>query len=251
MIRSAYLRAYLPQERADEWRLHDLGAVRNIVRADDRFLWQESTDDDAFTAEWNGRSYTCPRFARLRMLEGVIAFDRAFPAALLVPETTVQSAQDELARLRSNAPRARSHILTSPWHVPLRWFAAFDPDDRELYESEAGLSIRYRGLLGAGVDRVERAVRILEEAGFDDSVVAQVRDLETWLSSFLREGMLELDYSATAALFNDGDLVLDESAADIGSSLAALAVGDYEQAGLHYAAVATRWAPAQSLTYVN
>ena len=252
MIRTAYLRVYLPRERASDWDPHvSRQAAPNLVRADERFMWQEPTSNDAFTVEWNGRSYVCPRFPRLRMLEGVLAFSKAYPGAALIPTTAVRSAADELARLRSDAPRARSHILSSSWHVPLRWFAAFDSEDRDLYEAPFGLSLRYRGLLGAGVDRVERAVRILDEAGFDDPVISQVRDLERWLSEFSRDAMLELDYATAATLFADGDLALDESAADVGSSLAALAAGDFEQAGTHYAAVATRWAQAQALTYVN
>jgi hypothetical protein len=252
MIHSAYLRVYVPRERAADWRPHT--ATRHaprLVRADDRFVWQESTADDAFTVDWGGRRYVCPRFPRLRMLEGLIAFTRTYPGDALIPARAVRNAEDELARLRYDLPRARSHILTSPWHVPLRWFAAFDPTDRELYEASFGLSIRYRAAVDVAADRVARAVRILEEAGFDDAIVAQVEDLHAWLEEFSGDGMVELDYAAVGALFSEGDLVLDESAADVGASLAALAVSDYEQAGVHYAAVATRWAPAQALTYVN
>lgn len=252
MIRTAYLRVYLPGERAEpscpDGTLHP-GA--NIVRVDDRFLWQESTSDDALTVEWNGRGYVCPRFPRLRMLEGVIAFNRAYPTTLLLPEPIVRNAVAELARIRNDSPRVRSHIMASPWHVPLRWFAAFDPARRELYEASHGLSIRYRGFVGDGVDRIERAVAALEGAGFDDGVVNQVRDLARWMREFSRDGMLELDYGAVARLFSDGDLVLDESGAEVNASLDALAERDFEGAGVNYGVVAMRWAPVQALTYVN
>jgi hypothetical protein len=251
MIRTAYLRAYTLRDGTSEWRPHSSHRLSAIVRADDRFVWQESTADDAFTVEWQGRSYVCPRFPRLRMLEGVLAFNQTFPGEALVPSDAVREAAHELARLRSNLPRARSHILSSPWHVPLRWFAAFDPDDRAVYDAPFGLSIRYRTELGAAVDRIERAVRILEDAGFDDHLISQVQDLERWLGGFESDALLELDYATIAALFGDADLVLDESAAEVGSSLAALAAGDFEQAGTFYAAVAARWAPVQALAYVN
>ena len=249
MINTAYLRAYTRRRSARDWLPHRSHAV--IVRADDRFVWQEPTTEDAFGVEWNGEAYLCPRFPRLRMLEGVLAFNRAYPGEALVPADAVRRAADELARLRNSEPAAQSHILSSPWHVPLRWFAAFDPDDRELYDAPFGLAVRYRTRLGAATDRIERAVRILEDAGFEEQLVSQVSDLERWLDRFDRDAMLELDYATVAALFSDGDLALDESAAEVGSSLAALAAGDYEQAGTYYAAVASRWAPAQSLTYVN
>ncbi len=252
MIHTAYLRVYLPRERAGDWRSHDSPhAAPKVVRVDDRFLWQEPIGDDAFSTVWNEKTYMCPRFPRLRMLEGVIAFSETFPAPALVPERAVKSAANELARLRSSAPWARSHILSSPWHVPLRWFAAFEPGWREIYEAPFGLSIRYRGYVGEGRSRVGRAVTVLEEAGFDESVVRQVRDLERWLSEFSRDGMLELDYARVAQLFSGGDLVLDESGAEVNASLDALSTSDYEQAGVKYAQVATRWAPVQALTYVN
>ncbi len=54
-----------------------------------------------------------------------------------------------------------------------------------------------------------------------------------------------------ARLFSDGDLALDESAADIAASLDALERGDLEEAGEHYATAAARWAHAQSLSHVN
>ncbi|MFQ5555659.1 MAG: hypothetical protein ACE5GC_09875 [Acidimicrobiia bacterium] len=251
MIRTAYLRVYLPKGAGDSSLPGAIDHPPHIVRTADRFLWQESTANDALTTVWRGRAYACPRFPRLRMLEGVIAFNRAYPVAGLLPERTVRTAADELARIRSASPRARSHILSSPWHVPLRWFSAFDPETRELYDAPFGLSIRYRGDVGDATERVTRAVSILEQAGFDDSVVAQVRDLERWLRDFSRNGMLELDYGTVAELFSQGDLVLDESAVEVHDSLGALAASDFERASMKYGAVATRWAPAQALTYVN
>ncbi len=221
------------------------------MRADDRFVWQESTVDDAFAVEWRGSTYVCPRFPRLRMLEGVLAFNKTYPGEPLVPPDAVRDAADELARLRSDRPSARSHILSSPWHVPLRWFAAFDPDDKDLYDGLFGVAIRYRTVLGAAAERIRRSVRILEDAGFEDHLIAQVQDLERWLGAFEGDALLELDYATVATLFSDTDLVLDDSAAEVGSSLAALAAGDFEQAGTYYAAVASRWAPVQALAYVN
>jgi hypothetical protein len=45
--------------------------------------------------------------------------------------------------------------------------------------------------------------------------------------------------------------VLDESAADIAASIEALARGDLEEAGEHYARAASRWAHAHALAYAN
>jgi hypothetical protein len=252
MICSSFLRVFLPADRAGGFDVHRDrdGAVR-VTRADDHFLWHEPTTDDAFRVEWEGRTFLCPRFPRLRMLEGLVAFSNAYPAAHLVPPSQVESAVRELSRLRSSSPVARSYILTSPWHVPLRWFVVFEADERELYRAADGLSIRYRALVSAGVARVTRAVEVFDEAGFDDGVIDQLRGLVQWLEGFPGEAMVELDYSSVARLFSDGDLTLDESAADVTASLEALAQSEYEEATDVYAAVATRWARAQSLTYIN
>ena len=48
-----------------------------------------------------------------------------------------------------------------------------------------------------------------------------------------------------------GDLVLDESAADVAASLLALEHGDLEQAGTHYEVLLRRWGRAQALAFSN
>jgi hypothetical protein len=185
------------------------------------------------------------------MLEGLLAFNNAFPDAALIPQSELVAASEELSGLRNQAPAARSHILTSPWHVPIRWFIAFLHEERELYEGPNGLSIRYRALLGDSIDRVSRAVQIVDGAGFDPSVVAQVQGLESWLQEFPAEAMLELDYAGVAQLFSEGDLVLDESAADAAASLLALEMGNFDEAGGFYNAVSRRWSRVQALAFSN
>ena len=251
MIHAAYLRVYSPSRyaaarltAASPWR-------RDVVRADGHFMWAESDVDDAFKAEWKGQTLICPRNARLRMLEGILAFNNAHPGAPLLPNAAVQRAADELATIRARESRARSHILTSSWHVPLRWFAAFDAEDRDLYDVGDEVSMRYRTDLSLAVERVSRAVDIIDGAGFDDAIVEQVEDLERWLDDFPEGSMLELDYGSVAELFSAVDLAFDDSVAQVQESLEALERFDYELAGEKYAAVASRWAHAQALSYVN
>jgi hypothetical protein len=251
MIRSAHLRVYLPEERAGRYPRHLPGRSAGPVASSDHFVWGEPTVEDAFLADYDGRTYVCPRYPRLRMLEGVLAFSNAYPSSGLIPERTVRHVAAELEELRSEVPTARSYILSSPWHVPLRWFLPFSAEQRTFYELGDGRSIRYRTLLGRGRPRVHRATEVLDEAGFDESVVDQVRDLARWLDEFTSEAMLELDYGTVASLFNEGDLVMDESAAEVAASIAALAELDYDAAGRSYASVASRWAHAQALTFAN
>jgi len=251
MIPAAYLRVYSPSRMAEPRLTASSGWERAVVRADGHFVWAESDVDDAFRVEWKGERLSCPRHGRLRMLEGILAFNIAYPGAPLLPQNAVQRASDELARIKSRKSPARSHILTSSWHVPPRWFAAFLPEDRDLYDVGDDVSVRYRTDLSSAIERVARAVDIIDQAGFDESIVEQVEDLERWLSEFSDGSMLELDYSSVAQLFSAADLAFDDSVAQVRDSLDALENFDYELAGQKYAAVAARWARAQSLSYVN
>ncbi|MFQ5948659.1 MAG: hypothetical protein ACE5KX_07355 [Acidimicrobiia bacterium] len=256
MPHAAYLRVYVPEEQTEQFTEHvvDLWDGRRVLTISDFGLWDESPRNDAFLAEWSGRRFVCPRYPRLRMLEGVLAFRDAYPgatAAVLVPESTARIAVAELEDLQSRSPGARSHIITAPSYVPLRWFAAFDPEERQLVEAPAGRSISYRTLRRRASERLERAVGILVDAGFDDVIIDEVRGLVRWLAGFPEDALVELDYGGVAELFSEGDLILDESAADVWASLEALEAGDLEDAGEHYALAAGRWAPAQALAYSN
>lgn len=251
MIQSAYLRVYVPADRVGRYPAHVGSAHTPEFDTSEYFVWGEAPSEDAFRIEVGGSTYVCPRSPRLRMLEGVLAFSNAFPTAGLIPERVVRHAAAELDQLRADMPDTRSHILTSPWHVPLRWFIPFRSDQRELYDADGFTSIRYRAGLGAGRVRVHRAVETLEEAGFDDAVVDQVVDLARWLDEFTGDAMLELDYAGVATLFRTADLAFDDSAEEVNASIDALAELDYETAGRYYAEVAGRWAPAQAVTFVN
>ena len=249
MILSAYLRCYVRYDGASDYEEHTAKPAR--LYGNDYFLWTEPAGDDAYSVVWQDSTYLCPRHPRLRMLEGMLAFNNAFPEAALIPQTELVTANDELTRLRDRSPQVRSHILTSAWHVPIRWFAAFMHEEKEIYETERGLSVRYRTSLRAAVERVSRAAQIVEGAGFDAGVVGQIEGLESWLQRFDDESMLELDYDRVAELFSEGDLVLDESVAETASSMHALELGNYQEAGEFYARIARRWGRAQSLAFAN
>ncbi|MEA2022718.1 MAG: hypothetical protein U9N79_00355 [Actinomycetota bacterium] len=249
MISTAYLRVYVTGDVSNAEPYDEASDGDRVVRSDGRFLWNESLREDAFVTDWNGVSYLCPRNTRLRMVEGVLAFSGTYPKIPLVGEKERESLKRELAGLRSTD--RRSHILASPWHVPLRWFGAFSPSERDIYDRADGLGIRYRTGLGEAVDRIGWAVRVLEGAGFPPPVVDQVRDLERWLAEFPAGSMLELDYATVADHFADADLTFDESAEDVRESLEALERGDGDASRLAYGRVAGRWAGRQALTFAN
>ncbi len=250
MIHAAQLRSYLRKDSLPGYESQNEHGA-GPLRGNEFFVWRESFDDDAFFVDWGGNAYVCPRNFRLRMLEGMLAFNNAFPDAGLIPEHEIVNASTSLEALRDGIPAMRSYILTSPWHVPVRWFASFLHEEREVYDMGSRLSIRYRAQMSDAQNRVERATQIVAGAGFDSGIVSQVRSLASWLDAFPRDAMLELDYGSVANLFAEGDLVLDESAADVAASLLALEHGDLEQAGTHYEVLLRRWGRAQALAFSN
>ena len=152
---------------------------------------------------------------------------------------------------KAGRSRHRGIILTSPFHVPLRWFAAFDGKEREVLSGPGGPAIRYRTSRRSALRRLERARRVLEASGFEEDTVGPLQDLSEWLRPFPGDSVVELDYGGVARLFTEEELADDESAADVADSLAALQHGDPEEAGGLYTVVAARWARAQALSFAN
>ncbi len=255
MAAVAYLRMYMPAEQVGYFPEHVPVAGGDRVLTRGTFgVWGEVPRDDAFITTYRGRRFVCPRFPRLRMLEGLLAFRTAYPgltASLLVPEKLAEAAVHELRRIQASGA-ARSHILTSPWHVPLRWFAAFVPHEREIVdEGGPSISIRYRTLQGDAVWRLRRVADVLDEAGFEEDVVDQLTDVIAWMDGFPPDAMVELDYADVSGLFAEGDLVFDETAGDISACIDALAEGDLAAAGEAYAAAASRWSQVRSIAHAN
>lgn len=254
MVKSSYLRVYEPEDVVTVAvdRLPVATSVSDDVQWHEYGLVDEPLREDALAADWNGSRYLCPRRPRLRMLEGVLAFHNAFAGGdVLVPETIAASAAAELQQLRDREPEQRSHILTSPWHVPLRWFVAFTPEDREVIQLADRISIRYRTDRGSASRRLVEALRILENVGMDDGVVDNVREFSEWVGNFSREALVELDYGSVAELFEDAQLVFDESASELWASLRALEADDWDRSAQMYNTVAGRWSHAMAVTYLN
>ncbi len=251
MIKTAYFRAYLPATRVGALPPAREDDSERPVMHDGTFMWTESTADDALYTVWQGEQYACPRNTRIRMIEGALAFMRTYPSMYLVSEVERLQLVAELSELRDAAPFSRSYILSSPWHIPLRWFSAFAPAERELYETQGSPSIRYRTSIGEAVDRVHWSTTVLANAGFPEQVVERVNDLERWLMEYSADSMVELDYAQVARVFSEADVALDDSVEDVRNSLLALERGDGEASQRHYEHVASRWFHAQTFTFSN
>lgn len=251
MIKTAYLRTYMPAERVGSLPPARSTPSDSMVRHDGTFMWTESTVEDAIFTVWQDEQYACPRNARLRMIEGILAFIKAYPSMRVVTEARRLELIAELVDLRARSTVSRGYVLSSPWHVPLRWFSAFAPSERDVYQTTTGPSIRYRTSIGEAIDRVHWAASVLSSTGFPEQVVERVNDVERWLMEYSADSMVELDYSDVAQIFSDADIVLDESAENVRNSLLALERGDGEVSQHEYTVVASRWFMAQSFTFSN
>lgn len=251
MIRTANLRVYLEEAATAVRGLPEAPSQRVSPVAVGVALTMERAGSDAYTTEWRGRVYRCPRTPMVRMLEGLLALRAA--SSQLGPPLFPQSAADE-ARQRLEALKKSdggvAHILTSAWHVPMRWFVPFAPDQREIVETPA-TNIRYRQLVGEGMDRLDEAIDILEHSDIPSAITAEVRELRAWLRAFPPSSMVELDYGSVARFFNDGELALDQSVADLWASLDALSSNNWPTAGERYGTLVERWALPMAIAYSN
>lgn len=256
-VKTAFLRVYQPTDSVT-LSVAQLPASLfeggGLVRSGPFGLQDEPMGEDAWVAEFDGREFVCPRRPRLRMLEGVLAFHRAYRdigGDVLVPEQVAQKAADELKKLLDAEPEQRAQVLTSLWHVPLRWFVAFSPEEREVVEGSKGTAVRYRTLQADASKRIRASLEILEDTDFGEAVTDDLEDLGEWLDGFDNDALIELDYGTVSEMFSGAELALDESVEDVWDALEGLAKEDWDQATTAYTRVSERWSHPMSVTFSN
>lgn len=245
MTKTAFLRVYEPEASGSA------DPVPGFVMQ--YGMLSEAALEDRLVSEWGGRQVVCPSNLRLRVLESTVAFANAFRGmgAGLIPEEAARLADRELRSYHRANPSHRSHVLTSPWHVPVRWFTAFDPAEREIYEGPSGARVRFRTGIEQARTRTARALDVLETLGAFQAPAEELGQLIDWLEPFREGSMIELDYHDVADLFDPGEIVFDDSCELVHRSLDALESGDMVLAGECYGRVVSRWAPAFSVTFSN
>jgi hypothetical protein len=268
MIRTSYLRVYEPLSAFSPSEQERYGARGTddddgAEKAAHRWLIERAMPeqdsllgitDGAFVRRAEEAVLVCPWRTRLRMLAGLVAFRGSVPdevADAFVPEEEAERAARELESIGRDHPDLRSHIIHANWHVPLRWFCAFDDSERILIEDSQGLRVRYETQVKTAAARLARALTVLEGSLIDEAVTAAVRELTEWVACFREDGLLELDYGSVAGIFEEDDLVEDRTASEVWTCLDALAAGDLERASSVFGAISERWAEARSIEVVN
>lgn len=212
--------------------------------------------EQAYVTEVDGMTLVCPWRTRLRALEALEEFLSGVPDELVeawVPRPLAEGLGEQVDALRLSAPEQRSGILTSTWHVPLRWFVLVDTKEREvrLGSEGAGRSLVYRTPMSRARRRVARALAVLRRNLEDGVITLGVEELGRWLEEFHPRSLVELDYGGLVHLLDDAELSQDESARDVALALAALAEGDGDRAGAAYGRVLARMKALQAVESAN
>ena len=222
-------------------------------------------EEHAHVTEVDGVTLVCPWRTRLRSLEALEDFAADLPDDVLeafVPLGLARSAGEELDAWRADHPHERTCQLSSPWHVPLRWFVLVDAEERDVRLGRpdggsgtrvgrlAGRRLVYRTAMSRARRRTARALSVLRRSE-DVPLAAGVEDVGRWLEEFHPRSLVELDYGGLVHLLDDAALTQDDSAADVAAALAALGRGDAAAAAEAYERVAARMKALRAVESAN
>lgn len=269
MLPTSYLRIYqrldsFPASERTRWTSYLSGGkshsegdpYRHVAFSDHPMgILHPSTADHAFTKQVDEVHYVCPWRTKLRVLVGLLSARNALPfeiADAFVPEEAAFQAAEQLEEIHEHQGDLKSHITTSTWHVPLRWFIAFDGEERKVTRDERGdIKVSYLTRLGAAGERTRRALSVLMESGMAPSVIDPIEEMLEWFVDFPEDSLLELDYGTVGRLFAPEELVLDNSSAEIWHVLTALEEGDFDESGRLYTELANWWGKARAVQSAN
>ncbi|WP_328594524.1 hypothetical protein [Actinomadura macrotermitis] len=243
----------------------------------------ERESRDAYVRRVGDTVHVCPWETRLRSW---LAFDRFRAehslalAAAFVPPVVAERAAREFERWKRAGRPLQPHILSSTWHVPLTWFVPFAADERCLVlggppgdreapaaqeEGPAGRvpatavparTLVYVTAMPEARRRVAAALPVVRDTlgdgpGEGSLTAGRLETLGHWLAGFHPRALVELDYGGLVHLLDDAALRADESVAETGVALAAMARGEGELAVAMYQRLVDRWRPVRALESAN
>lgn len=267
MVPSAYLRLFQPLDGFErEEQLHwerwlVTGRVREgRARFADRptetgaGLLAPGGQETADVRVFDGRTYLAPHRMRLRVLRS-IAEPAEEPIAelwpLVVTKKEARRARRELGRLHRRDPHAVPFVMQSAWHVPLRWFVLFRPEERTIADDELGrLRLRYRTSMRRAMRRIENVMQPLRRSDMAQLGELLV-DLHQWIATFDPRSIVELDYGELSDLMSWDEMDDDHSAEQMQRALDALAKHEPAESAEVYQSVLVRWAEFRSRELLN
>jgi hypothetical protein len=209
--------------------------------------------DGAHVLDHEGKRYVAPWSTAARCWAALDDFKYTLPADVIkffVPQTIEDSIRSTTEIVEDKV----SHILTSTWNIPPRWFALFHPDERLRGENEDGPFTIMRTSIGKAKQRTTFTHEAVLSAFGSGQVEAEIADLLQWLEIFDNNSIVELDYGGLAIYLNnlliqngEAGLDADTSVEDVSTSIAGLASGDGALAGRGYERLVSRWRRVASL----
>jgi len=209
--------------------------------------------DGAHLLELEGKRYIAPWSTTTRCWSALDDFKYSLPQPLIkffIPQSIEDSIKSSAIEIEDKV----SHILTSTWSIPPRWFALFQPDERLRGENEDGAFT----ILRTSINKAKTRARFTHEAVLgafgSGPVEGEIAELISWLEIFDNSSIVELDYGGLAAyldnlLIQNGEpgLSADTSIEDVNTSIAGLASGDGALAGKGYERLVSRWRKVAAL----
>jgi hypothetical protein len=209
--------------------------------------------DGAHVLEHEGKRYIAPWSTAARCWAALDDFKYTLPPSVIkffIPQTIEDSINSTIDIVEDKV----SHILTSTWNIPPRWFALFSPDERLRGVNEDGHFTISRTAISNAKSRCTFTHQAVLGAFGEGAVEGEVAELLDWLEIFDPKSIVELDYGGLATYLNNqliesGEvgLVADTSIEDVTSSIAGLASGDGALAGRGYERLVSRWRRVSAL----
>lgn len=209
--------------------------------------------DGAHVIDHEGKRYVAPWSTAARCWVALEDFKYSLPASVI--KFFIPQSFDDLIKSSSAIIEDKvSHIITSTWNIPPRWFALFHPDERLRGVNEDGPFTILRTSISNAKTRAAFTHEAVLGAFGQGAVEGEIAELITWLEIFDNQSIVELDYGGLAIYLNnlliqggDEGLASDTSIEDVSTSIAGLASGDGALAGKGYERLVSRWRKVASL----
>jgi len=226
------------------------------IRSFKRIISSESPNlnpDGAHLLEHEGNRYVAPWSTAARCWAALEVFKYSLPTSV-VKFFIPQSMEDSITSTIDIIEDKVSHILTSTWSIPPRWFALFSPDERLRGINEDGHFTILRTSISNAKNRCAFTHHAVLGAFGEGAVESEVAELLAWLEIFNDKSIVELDYGGLATYLNNqlvksGEVGLeaDSSVEDVSTSIEGLASGDGALAGRGYERLVSRWRRVSTL----
>lgn len=201
----------------------------------------------------DGLTLACPLRTAVRAWLALEDFRTGLPDLIVdafVPRPVQTAALERLEAWRAHTPTAALHVRAGTWRIPLAWFAAFDPHERQLVLG-GPRSLRYETALPSARRRVRRVLDALRSRAPTTGSLAEIAGLARWLDRFGDRGMVELDYGGLVSVLSDERMRADASVADTAAAVEALSEDRPQDAAKAYERLILRWREVANLEVAN